>query len=404
MMDPSTLANGLDPPTQSAPGPTGKILLVEDQLVLAKMLTRQLERQGHTVAHARDGIEALGKLQTFDANLIISDWVMEPLDGIEFCRRLRSDPQRSHIYFLLLTARDRLEDRLSAFQAGIDEYVTKPVVDQELLQRVRVGLRINCLQRELALSNAMLSQSLRRIREEIELVGRLQRSLLPSRLPSSQFECAVVYNPCEECGGDYYDFIPLSDDRIAIVMADVSGHGAPAMVAMAIIRSLLHGMLPGAESPEAALRGVNSALWHHLPTEQYATMFIAFWDRRSGRLRSSSAGHCAPLVIRRSTGRAEPLEFEAGFPIKLIGAEIDYSAGETNLAPGDRLVLFTDGLVEAFNAGEEQFGLTRLVQTLEGHAREPVGELRRRVLEAVTAFCGDHPQEDDQTLLLLEVR
>lgn len=388
----------------SAPSQAGRILLVEDQAPLALLLARRLEAQGHEVLQALDGLDALGKLQSFEADVIISDWVMEPLDGLEFCRRLRADARMSHAYFIMLTAKERLEDRLEAFKAGIDEYLIKPVVDQELIERVRVGLRISRLQRDLARSNADLSQSLRRIREDLAVVGRIQRSLLPRRMPTDHFECAVVYSPCEECGGDYYDFIPVPGNRLAVVVADVSGHGTPAMVAMAIIRSLVHWLLPTAEEPGKALDHLGDALWHHLPTEQYATMFLGLWDPATGTLRHSSAGHPAPLVLRRTTGAIEKLPGEGGFPLKLIEERESYSTQETRLERGDRLILYTDGIIEAFDSAEEQFGRGRLQEALMERGMAPLGEMREHVLSRLLEFCGPRLQEDDITMLLLEVR
>jgi sigma-B regulation protein RsbU (phosphoserine phosphatase) len=377
--------------------------LVEGQVSLVNVLRTQLESQGHTVEAVSDGLEALMKIKTFDPDLIISDWGSDSLSGLDLCRRLRAHTRHRHIYFLLLTSRDQLQDRLEALQAGVDSHVVKPVVDQELVERVQLGLRIARLQRELAATNSQLSQSLAHKENDLEVVGKIQRSLLPGDLPNTHLRCSVVYTPCEECGGDYYDFLSLNDSKTAVVVADVSGHGAPAMVAMAIIRSLVHTFVPEAETPADSLSVINRALWNHLPTDQYATMFLGHWDQSQRTLRYSTAGHCSPLVIRRE-GVVESLPECQGFPLKLVGRNITYEVAEAALTPGDRLALFTDGVIECFDESGVQFGFERLTGVLRRHAADSLEELGAAVVESLMDFSGSRPWDDDLTLVLLEIQ
>ncbi|NUP89154.1 MAG: SpoIIE family protein phosphatase [Candidatus Sumerlaeia bacterium] len=390
-----------DTPT---PLPGGRILLVEDQLLLSRLLSRQLELQGHHVQTAKDGREALLRLTTFTPDLVISDWMMEGMDGIELCRRIRTDKRHADVYFILLTAKEKVEDRLTAFHAGIDEYIVKPVVDQELLERVRVGLRIITLQRDLGRVNAQLSASLEHIRHEFETIGGIQRSLLPSVLPHDHMDCELVYQPCDESGGDYYDFLRVDADTTAVVMADVSGHGAPAMVAMAIIRSLVHSLVPGSASPAEALGRINTALFSHLPTDQYATMFLGFWSHTRRALVYATAGHPLPLILRR--GAVSPIELPRliGFPIKLVEPNVTYDQAEVTLDPGDRFVLYTDGIIEAWNPRQEMYEKRRLLDVLSAHGRRPLPDLCQHILQSVLAFCEERPLEDDLTLVVAEVR
>jgi sigma-B regulation protein RsbU (phosphoserine phosphatase) len=385
----------------------GRILLVEGGVDLegtqGLSVRGQLAGQGHVLEMAGSESEALNLLRTFDPEMVISAARLSDVDGVALCRQLRSDPRHHQTHFLLIEERSGTVQRSDAHEAGVDGVLSQPVRSWELIDQVKAGLRITRLRRELNALRDQLALSKQRIREDLEVVGAIQRDLLPKESKARDLRCSVIYTPCQECGGDYYDFLPMGGNRTGLVVADVSGHGAPAMVAMAIIRSLTHTVLPTARSPAEALTEMNRALWSHLPTEQYATMFLGEWDSETRLLRYSTAGHFSPMVVRASDGTCSILPECQGYPLKLIGSEIAYQLREQRLEPGDRLAMFTDGVVECFNEWRQQFGLKRLAETLEKHAKAPLNEMGAAVVEDLMRFSGAPDWDDDVTLVLVEV-
>ena len=256
------------------------------------------------------------------------------------------------------------------------------------------------LEASTVLENARLLEeqwARQRMEEELKIARRIQESLLPRRLPASRWlRLAGSSLPSREVGGDFYDARPVTPERWALIMADVSGKG----VGAALLAALLQGMfLPAAYLPlpmEEMMARVNGFLLERTGGEQYATVYYGLLDA-DGRLRMVSAGHPPALWLRRDGVRRLPA---ASLPLGLL-EEARYKAEEIRLEPGDRLVLYTDGVTDARNASGEFFGLARLEQTLRRHAEADAAALHQALLEALSAFAEGAEQSDDITLLTL---
>jgi sigma-B regulation protein RsbU (phosphoserine phosphatase) len=249
-----------------------------------------------------------------------------------------------------------------------------------------------------------LKQAYQIVEHELKIVADIQRSLLPEVLPAiPNLELAAYYRTSRWAGGDYYDFFPLPDRRWGILIADVSGHGTPAAVMMAITHSLAHS-LPGPADPPAALLGyVNRQLSHHytVANEVFVTAFYGIFDPAERTLTFSSAGHNPPRLKRCGDGSVDALEEVGGPPLGLF-EDLKYDQTTLELRPGDVLAFYTDGITEAMNAGSAQFGVNRLDDVLRRcdlDARAMVAG----VIKAVDQFTDDHPPDDDRTLLVAKV-
>ncbi|OPZ21918.1 MAG: Phosphoserine phosphatase RsbU [candidate division BRC1 bacterium ADurb.BinA364] len=249
-------------------------------------------------------------------------------------------------------------------------------------------------------ANLRLNEALRQIDNELRVVAGIQRALLPQALPHSDtLRFGVFYQPSTQCGGDYYDIYPLSPSVFGLVIADVSGHGAPAMVAMALVRLLFHSYASAAASPADLLGVLNNQLYRHLPTEQYATMFFGALDSATGLLTYSSAGQPPPLFCRAATGEIASLPNCEGFPLKLVMPDVEYQNHTLQMAPGDKLLLYTDGVNEMMDPEGELYGFERLCDSVGACMALPPQERIERIAEDLRTFARGYPQSDDVTML-----
>jgi sigma-B regulation protein RsbU (phosphoserine phosphatase) len=210
---------------------------------------------------------------------------------------------------------------------------------------------------------------------------------------------AGINFPCLSVGGDYFDVFPLSDDRTAFVIADVSGKGLGAAIVTTMLQGALSGMTLGTD-PGLLFNNVNRFLCDHTEVGRYATVFFGILDQ-DGHLEFINAGHPSPFLIRR--GIAEEAFTEGSFPVGLV-PEARYAAACLKLEPGDTLVLFTDGVTEAMDPDEQLFGVPRLKEILTGQTECPLEQLQKCVLEAVENFTRGAHQADDLTLLIVRYR
>jgi sigma-B regulation protein RsbU (phosphoserine phosphatase) len=249
-----------------------------------------------------------------------------------------------------------------------------------------------------------LKQAYEIVERELRVVADIQRSLLPRILPSIPgLDLAAHYQTSQWAGGDYYDFFALPGGRWGVLIADVSGHGTPAAVMMAILHSLAHGHPGHPEPPSAMLEHVNRRLSAHYTAENevFVTAFYGIYDPASHELSYSCAGHNPPQLKRCAHGRVDSLEDVGGPPLGLF-EEVEYPLSRLTVTPGDTLVLYTDGVTEAMDSDGRQFGLEQLNRVL-CRCDLNATEMRDAILEAVSRFTGGHAAHDDRTLLVAKV-
>jgi len=236
-----------------------------------------------------------------------------------------------------------------------------------------------------------------RFEQELEVARLIQQNFLPQELPDLPgWEIAAYYKPAREVGGDFYDVIPLPDNRVAFVVGDVTDKGVPAALVMSATRSVLRGAAVRLLEPGRVLEYVNDHLVPDMPAKMFVTCLYGVLDPRTGHLRFANAGHDVPYV-KTADGVAELRA--RGMPLGLM-PEMRYEEKETTLEPGDSVLLHSDGIVEAHDPAREMFGFPRLKETV---ASAPVGRaMIDRVLGDLDAFTGpDHEQEDDITMVSL---
>ena len=243
-----------------------------------------------------------------------------------------------------------------------------------------------------------------RLERDVQIAQQVQERLFPRKPPHiPNLDCQGVCRPARGIAGDYYDFIALDGGHAGIAVADVAGKGLPAALLMASLQAALRSLVSVSdEGPATLARDLNAQMCALTEPTRFATLFWGVFDERRRALAYVNAGHNPPLLFREAGGAVERLS-SGGRPLGVFPSS-EYRAGRVTLGSGDVLVIYTDGITEAPDADEREFGETRLQEYVRAHSGRPVDEIRRGILEAVAAFQDGRPPEDDMTLVVARVR
>jgi len=378
--------------TAAAPVPSSTILVVDDSPTNLQVMVRTLQGTGHRILVARDGHTALDIARRGTPDLVLLDVMMPGIDGFEVCRQLKSDSSTKGAAVIFLSARGEVSDKVSGLVLGAVDYITKPIQGEEMLARVATHL-----------SRLHLERALRDSRDKLdrELAGaaRMQRLLLPPEMPAHPaVGFAAHYETSRHAGGDYYDIIPLGPDRFGIMVADVSGHGAPAAIVMAMIRAVLHTHPGPQDDPPAVLHYLNRHFRFLWDTAMYATAVYAVLDAAAGTLLLSSAGHPPPLLLRPGQAAAA---LSIDTTACLLWDELqDVPCAVHELQRGDRVVFYTDGITDRMGRNDVMFDPDRFAAALTAIGALEPNAIVREVVAELDRFADGHEPDDDQTLVV----
>jgi sigma-B regulation protein RsbU (phosphoserine phosphatase) len=260
-------------------------------------------------------------------------------------------------------------------------------------------------QAAISIENARLhEQDVRRklLDQELKVARTIQESFLPSSIPQHPaWEIGAFWTPARDVAGDFYDFRQLTDGRWAFIIADVSGKGIPASLFMALAVTVIRFALTLDFAPVALMRNTNRSLCSfNQQSQMFASIFVAYLDFDAGRAECSSAGHNPPLLYRTATGKCEFVKIPG--VIAGMFEDLDFNTCTLDLAVGDVLVLYTDGITEAMNETNEEFTVTRLADLIEQNAALPTTDLVRLIESAVTQHSGEAGAFDDETLVVIK--
>lgn len=397
------------------------MLLVDDSRLQRRILTASLLRDGYEVQEAASGEEALQHCLHHRPDLIISDWVMPGMDGLEFCQAFRALPSEGYGYFILLTSKSEKEEVARGLESGADDFISKPVNANELRARINAGDRILRMQKELTQKNKVISQTLGELRR---LYGLLDNDLLEAKklqqsLVKETFQIfdkgsvSYMLQPSGHVGGDLIGHYRISSQKIGLYALDVSGHG----VSSALMTARLAGYLSSNSAdqnialvsqengetahlaPSQVAARLNEILLSELETEHYFTMLLAVLDLETGRVVMAQAGHPHPVILRK-TGEIEFLG-AGGFPIGLIKG-VEYQDFEITLFEGDRLFILSDGVTECAGPDGRLLGEKALSELLVQLRDQPVETLLTDLHNKLIAFSGSEKMSDDVSGIVFE--
>lgn len=400
-----------------------KILIAEDEQIPRQLLKFQLEQWGHTVISAENGRQAWDLLQTHDCQLVITDWEMPEMSGIELISKIREVERASYLHVILLTSKSQREDLVTGLITGADDFLTKPVNKDELQARLQPSQRIIELEQRLAerrheleSRNRQLADANNKMKRDLDSAAQIQQAFLPGRIqdiPGLQF--VWHYSPCTELAGDMLNVLRLDGDHVGVYMLDVSGHGVQAaLMAVTACRylsnykdasSVLWERQDGSSdyrlrSPAAATKQLNERFVAQSLTEQYFTLVYGILDQRTGEFCYTVAGHPPPVHL---TSQGRPIFLSGdGLPIGI--AETEYEEHSVLLESGDRLIFYSDGVTECMNGADELFGNSRLLHALRNTADQPVDTTLSNILSHIKSWSGGVPFHDDVSVLALEFK
>lgn len=394
----------------SGPKQPIRALLVDDDPMLLALLGAFLEERGYAVEEAGDGVQALQSLDGASFNLVITDRNMPNMDGLALCRAIRAHPREGYVYCIMLTASDDEKSLVAAMEAGVDDFLSKPLSPAELGARLRAAERVLALEAQMAARNRELGKAYAQLSRDLELARSLQLSQLPSPQDLGGMRCEGMFEASSFVGGDFYDYFPLGSRFAGFYLADVSGHGvAAAMLAVAAQHRLraasqevARGLSGPADLPDAAVRTLtlfNRRFLQQSESGLYLTVVFGLLDRETGQAALVHAGH--PLALLADAGSTTFQDVgDSSVPVGVLD-EPGFVATSHLLARGSRLVLYSDGITECPDAQGRPFGEQRLRDVLARERAADPNDACRAVRERLREWHGG-AFDDDVTLLVVE--
>ncbi len=367
-----------------------RILIVDDVKANVDVLVEAL-RGEYKLSVALDGENALRNAEKNPPDLVLLDIMMPGIDGYEVCRRLRANEQTREIPIMFLSSLEDVQDKARGFEMGANDYLTKPF---EILE---VKARVRSLVKAKAYADAVREA----MERDLSIAREIQMGILPSDLSActkgTRLDIHAVIEPAKHVGGDLFEVLRMGEDRVVVVIGDVSGKGIPAALFMAVAVTLVRTMARQFERPEEILLRLNDELAAQNPQGMFVTMACLVFDARSGRVVGANAGH-NPLVLLGS-GKPPRFVFPASGTVAGIFPGNEITSETMDLAPGDKLVLYTDGVTEAFNPEGKMFGNDRLLECLADKPGQNAAQTVAGLLDVVRGFAAGAAQSDDITIL-----
>ena len=398
-----------------------RVLVVDDSRFQRRILTASLARLNYEVVEAASAEEALMMCKQTLPDLVLSDWIMPGMSGLEFCRAFRDISEHQYAYFIILTSKSEKAEIAHGLDYGADDFLTKPVDGNELRARLNAGERIVEMQRELRCSNILLSETVNELQGLYDALDRdlleaktFQQSLLRERyIEFDQANLSLMLRSSGHVGGDLVGQFPAGSNKLGLFAIDVSGHGISSALVTARLAGYLSASAPDhnvalkrcddgsyeARSPKDVINDLNELVLGEMKTEHYFTLMLAIVDLETGKVTVAQAGHPHP-VIQRKDGSVEQWG-TGGFPVGLL-LGVEFEQFVLQLDQGDRLLILSDGVTECPNpSGQllDEDGVTDIMLELQNQRGEMFLESFIQKLEEY-AQTANFP--DDVSAIMLE--
>lgn len=373
-----------------------KVVLLVDDTPANIQIVSAILKDIYRLRVATNGTKALELAKSEPLpDLILLDVMMPGMNGFEVCTCLKAAPETSEIPVIFLTGQTEIEDETRGFEVGGVDYIHKPFSNAVVKARVNTHLVLRAIREQ-------LKKQLLAIRSELETARRIQLSIMPQKMPKVEgLDIAARYIPMTEVAGDFYDFIPLDEKRLGVLVADVSGHGMPAALISSMLKIALAAQSPFASDPARVLSGLNQALCGKFQGH-FVTAAYAFIDMERRSICYAGAAH-PPLILGGCANEKAEEVLENGL---MLGSfpQATYSATEKPFHEGTWAVLYTDGILEMNNTNAEEFGPDRLKQFLQSNQRLTADKFVDGLMEELSRWAGRASSggaEDDLTFVAI---
>jgi sigma-B regulation protein RsbU (phosphoserine phosphatase) len=382
-----------------------KILVVDDEpdleLLMRQKFRRKIQDQSYRFVFAQNGADALKIAQEDSAvHVVMTDINMPQMDGLTLLGKLRETINDRIVESIVVSAYGDMQNIRTAMNRGAFDFLTKPIDFQDLELTLNKTLdRVNAI-----LQAMQARQQLHVIRQELDVAARIQQSILPRKFPAfpnrPEFDIYAYMIPAKEVGGDFYDFFLIDADHIGFVIGDVSGKGVPSAIFMANCRALLRSIASRGVAPGDCLTQVNKALAVDSESGMFVTVFYGILDTRTGEVSYANGGHNPPYHVV-SGGEVRAIEGTSGLVVVVLDG-FTFADRTLQLAPGDRVLLYTDGVTEAMNAQDDMYSDERLHEFLGVNRPAALSDVVHAIIDDVKRFANGHPQSDDITSLVIQ--
>ena len=372
-----------------------QILIIDDDPAIQMLLKRTLNKEGYEVAVASNGEEGLAQARQLRPGLVLCDWNMPGMTGLQVCRQVKAAPELSTTMFVLLTSRNALEDRVKGLDAGADDFLSKPVEMPELEARVRSNLRLHELSRDLQDQKLLLETELAEAAEYVS-------SILPDRMTEPPVTIDARFIPSRQLGGDGFDYYWLDSEHLAIYLLDASGHGLrAALPTLSVLNLLKSRALPQINyyQPSDVLRGLNETFQMTQRNDKYFTIWYGVYNRVKRQLVYASAGHPPAILISgkpASSVQVKRLK-TLGLPVGMF-PDADYVDDCCDVVEPSTLYIFSDGIYEINQSDGTIWGIDPFVELLAACRNKSTSNLDQ-VLHALKSVNPKDYFDDDLSLL-----
>lgn len=378
-----------------------QILIIDDDPNIQLLLTRALKKSGYNIASANNGEEGFQLAKEIKPALIISDWLMPGLSGLELCRKVKETKEFATTFFILLTSRVSVEDRVQGLDAGADDFICKPIDLQELQARVRAGLRLHQLSQDLRKQKQLLEAELAEAADYVS-------SILPESLTHSSLNIDVYFIPSRQLGGDSFDYFWLDSEHLVMYLLDVSGHGLrAALPSISVINLLRSGSLNNVNyyDPSEVLEGLNNIFQITERNNKYFTIWYGVYNILTRELSYSSAGHPPAILLSFDEKKQEITEKKLktkGIPIGMF-PDLTYQNNSCQIPLQSNLYLFSDGIYELKQEDSQIWGLDNFIKILKLH-QNPAENNLAEILKAVKKHNLTEYFEDDISIMEIKFK